>query len=293
MLSQKSNRVGIILAGGLGTRLYPITKCISKHLLPIYDKPMIYYPLSTLMLLGIKKILIILKKEDLYLFKKLLGDGSHLGIDLNYQIQDKPNGIAESLIISKKFTKSKKICLILGDNIFYGSRLIKKLTKISRSNKNTIITYTVKNPKEYGILELDKKKKPKNIVEKPKSPNSNLAVTGLYFYENEVVNIVEKQRPSKRNELEITDLNLSLLRKKKLDYVHLDRGNAWLDAGTVDSYIEASTVISIMEKRQGLNIGSIEEAAFSNGWINKKSFAKMISKDDKGSPYYRYLSSLL
>jgi glucose-1-phosphate thymidylyltransferase len=293
MLSQKSNRVGIILAGGLGTRLYPITKCISKHLLPVYDKPMIYYPLSTLMLLGIKKILIILKKEDLYFFKKLLGDGSHLGIDLNYQIQDKPNGIAESLIISKKFTKTKKICLILGDNIFYGSRLIKKLKKVSRSSKNTIITYTVKNPKEYGILELDKKGKPKNIVEKPKSHKSNLAVTGLYFYENEVVKIVERQKPSKRNELEITDLNTSLLRKKKLNYFHLDRGNAWLDAGTVDSYIEASTVISIMEKRQGLNIGSIEEAALFNNWINKKSFAKLVKKENLGSPYYKYLSSLI
>ena len=254
---------------------------------------MIYYPLSTLMLLGIRKILIILKRDDLYFFKKLLGDGTHLGIDLHYQIQEKPKGIADSLIISKKFTKSKKICLILGDNVFYGSRLIKKLAKVSTSNKNTIITYAVKNPKEYGILELDKKKKPKNIVEKPKSPKSNLAVTGLYFYENEVIKIVEKLKPSKRNELEITDLNLSLLRKNKLNYIHLDRGNAWLDAGTVDNYIEASTVISIMEKRQGLNIGSIEEAALFNGWISKKSFVKIVSKDNKGSPYYKYLSSLL
>ena len=292
MISHKSNRVGIILAGGLGTRLYPITKCISKHLLPIYDKPMIYYPLSTLMLLGIKKILIILKKEDIFHFKKLLGDGSSLGINLNFIIQDKPNGIAESLIISKKFTKNKKICLILGDNIFYGSRLIKKLAKVSKLNKNTIITYSVKNPKNYGVIELDKKKKIKNISEKPKIPKSNLAVTGLYFYENEVIKIVEKQKPSKRNELEITDLNLSLLKKNKLNYIHLDRGNAWLDAGTVENYIEASTVISIMEKRQGLNIGSIEEVALLNGWISKKQFVEMVSKNNKGSPYYRYLTTL-
>lgn len=293
MIKNKSERVGIILAGGLGTRLYPITLCISKHLLPIYDKPMIYYPLSTLMLLGIKKILIITKKNDLYFFKKLLGDGSNLGIDIQYQIQDKPNGIAEALIISKKFTKSKKICLILGDNIFYGSRLIKKLSQISRSNKNTIITYAVKNPKEYGILELDKKKKMKNILEKPIFPESNLAVTGIYFYENEVIKFVEKQKPSRRNELEITDLNQSLLKKKKLNYLHLDRGNAWLDAGTIDSYIETSTVISIMEKRQGLNIGSIEEAAYRNGWISKKDFSRIVSKNNKGSPYYSYLSSLI
>ena len=254
---------------------------------------MIYYPLSTLMLLGIKKILIIVKKEDLEFFKKLLGDGSQLGININYKVQDKPNGIAEALTISKQFIKSKKICLILGDNIFYGSRLIKKLSKISKLNKNTIITYSVKNPKEYGILELDNKRNPKNIIEKPTSTNSNLAVTGLYFYENEVINFVEKQKPSKRNELEITDLNLSLLKKKKLNYVYLDRGNAWLDAGTIDSYIEASTVISIMEKRQGLNIGSIEEAAFLNGWISKKKFAKMVNENNKGSPYYKYLSTLL
>jgi glucose-1-phosphate thymidylyltransferase len=293
MQTKISKRVGIILAGGLGTRLYPITKCISKHLLPIYDKPMIYYPLSTLMLLGIKNILIVVKDEDLYLFKKLLGKGSHLGINIKYQIQDKPNGIAEALIISKKFTKSKQICLILGDNIFYGSRLIKKLSEISRSNKNTIITYAVKNPKEYGILELDKKKKIKNILEKPIFPKSNLAVTGMYFYENEVIKFVEKQKPSRRNELEITDLNQTLLKKKKLNYLHLDRGNAWLDAGTIDSYIEASTVISIMEKRQGLNIGSIEEAAYRNGWISKKDFTRTVNKNNKGSPYYNYLSSLI
>tara|TARA_B100000900_G_scaffold390261_1_gene383844 strand:+ start:187 stop:1086 length:900 start_codon:yes stop_codon:yes gene_type:complete len=293
-MSEKiSDRVGIILAGGLGSRLYPTTLCVSKHLLPIYDKPMIYYPLSTLMLLGIRKILIISKKNDLDLFKKLLGDGSNLGIDLKYQIQEKPNGIAEALIISKKFTKLKKICLILGDNIFYGSRLIKKLSEASKSNKNTIITYSVKNPKEYGVLYLDEKNKIKNIVEKPKSPISNLAVTGIYFYNNEVIKIVEKQKPSKRNELEITDLNLSLLRKKKLNYIHLDRGNTWLDAGSVDNYLEVSTIISIMVKRQGLNIGSIEEAALFNGWINNKSFIKIISKQDKGSPYYKYLKSLV
>ncbi len=293
MVIHKSDRVGIVLAGGLGTRLYPITKCISKHLLPVYDKPMIYYPLSTLMLLGIKKILIILKKEDIHLFKKLLGDGSHLGLNLNYTIQKKPNGIAESLIISKKFIKDNNFCLILGDNIFYGSRLIKKLVEASKLNKNTIITYSVKNPEDYGVLELDKKKKPKNIVEKPKAPKSNLVVTGLYFYENEVIKIVEKQKPSKRNELEITDLNLSLLKKNKLNYIHLDRGNAWLDAGTVENYMEASTVISIMEKRQGLNIGSIEEVALLNRWISKKNFKSMIVKENKGSLYYKYLSTLI
>lgn len=293
MTKKKSDRVGIILAGGLGSRLYPITLCISKHLLPIYDKPMIYYPLSTLMLLGIRKILIISKKNDLYFFKKLLGNGSNLGIDLHYQIQDKPNGIAEALIISQKFTNSKKICLILGDNIFYGSRLIKKLSEASKSNKNTIITYSVKNPKEYGILELDKQNKPKNIIEKPKNTKSNLAITGLYFYENYVTKFVKKQKPSKRNELEISDLNLFLLKKKKLDFLQLDRGNAWLDAGTVDNYIEASTVISIMEKRQGLNIGSIEEVSLFNGWITKKKFKNLVSKYNKVSPYYNYLNSLL
>jgi glucose-1-phosphate thymidylyltransferase len=287
------SRAGVVLAGGLGMRLYPLTKYISKHLLPIYDKPMIYYPISILMLLGIKDILIIVKSEDLDSFNKILGNGSHLGISISYKIQEKPNGIAESLIISEDFVRSRKICLILGDNIFYGSRLISKLKKAYEANTNTIVAYTVQNPKNYGVVQLDQNGIIKDISEKPKNPKSNLAVTGLYFYQNEVINYAKLLKPSKRNELEITDVNKILLKKKKLKCITLDRGNAWLDAGSVDSYMEASLLISIVEKRQGLNIGSIEEVSFFNGWITKKELKKIINESRGVSSYYQYLSRLL
>jgi len=283
---------GIILAGGKGTRLYPVTKAICKQLLPVYDKPMVYYPLSTLMLAGIKDILIISTPDALPKFIDLLGDGSSLGINLSYAQQDKPQGIAQSFLLGENFIGNDSIALILGDNIFYGYGLSGLLNEtVSKKSSATILGYYVKSPQRYGVIELDGKGKAKSIVEKPKKPKSNYAVTGLYFYDNKVIEVTKSIKPSKRGELEITDVNNVYLKNKKLDVKLLGRGYAWLDMGTCDSLIEASIFIKTMEERQGLKIGCIEEVAFRMGYIK----AAQLEKLSTGLPieYGNYLRGIL
>ena len=267
---------GIILAGGRGTRLYPITKAISKQLLPVYDKPIIYYPLSTLMLSGIRDILIISAPEALPAFKNLLDDGSSLGINISYAQQPKPRGIAESFIIGEKFIAQDGVCLILGDNIFYGPNLSDLLQQACRQNKvATIFGYYVKNPGRYGVIGFDKNFRVSSITEKPARPKSNYVVTGLYFYDNAVVKIAKTLKPSPRRELEITDINKEYLKNKKLKVKLLERGSAWLDMGTYDSLIEASIFIKTIEERQGLKIGCIEECAYRMGYIDIGELEKL------------------
>lgn len=286
------NRKGIILAGGLGTRLFPATSCISKQLLPIYDKPMVYYPLSILMIANIRDILIITTENDAPLFQKLLNDGSQFGINLSYQIQDKPDGIAKAFIIGEKFIGNSNVALILGDNLFYGNNLIQRLSR-AHSNKNgaTIFTYHVNNPSDYGVAEI-KDNKVINIQEKPKLPKSNYAVTGLYFYDNNVVNYAKKLTPSLRGELEISDLNNIYIKNNNLYVEKLGRGDAWLDTGTHNSLLEASLFISTIENRQGLKIACLEEIGFEKGWISKKNLSKQ-AKKYKNNQYGKYLNSLL
>ena len=246
---------GIIMAGGLGTRLYPLTKAITKHLLPVYDKPLIYYPLSTLMLAGIRDILIISDRENLYSYKKLFKDGSPFGVKISYEIQDKPKGIAEAFIIGEKFIGKSKCALILGDNIFYGNELKNIFKKIkNKKETSTIFLYSVEKPENFGVAELDKNDKIVSLQEKPKKPKSNYAVTGLYFYDKDVIKVAKNIKPSKRGELEITSINQYYLKKKKLDYVLFGRGMAWLDTGTFDSLIDAGQFVRTIEKRQGFNI---------------------------------------
>lgn len=267
---------GIILAGGKATRLYPITKSISKQLLPIYDKPMIYYPLSVLMLAGIKDILVISTPEALGSFKALLGDGKDFGVKISYAIQPKPGGIGQAFVIGEEFIAGQKVCLILGDNLFYGDRLSAALQKASRKKEGaTIFGYPVNNPKEYGVIGLDSKDKIVSIEEKPKNPKSKWAVTGLYFYDKNIVKIAKSVKPSKRGEVEITDINKVYLRQKKLDVQFLGRGCAWLDTGTYESLIEASIFIKTIQERQGLKIGCIEEVAYRMGFISKKQLEKL------------------
>jgi len=267
---------GIILAGGKATRLYPITKSISKQLLPIYDKPMIYYPLSVLMLAGIKDILVISTPEALGSFKALLGDGKDFGVKISYAIQPKPGGIGQAFVIGEEFIAGQKVCLILGDNLFYGDRLSAALQKASRKKEGaTIFGYPVNNPKEYGVIGLDSKDKIVSIEEKPKNPKSKWAVTGLYFYDKNIVKIAKSIKPSKRGEVEITDINKVYLRQKKLDVQFLGRGCAWLDTGTYESLIEASIFIKTIQERQGLKIGCIEEVAYRMGFISKKQLEKL------------------
>jgi glucose-1-phosphate thymidylyltransferase len=267
---------GIILAGGKATRLYPITKGVCKQLLPVYDKPMIYYPLSVLMLAGIREILVISTSKDIPRFKDLLGDGKDLGISLSYVVQQEPKGIAESFIVGDKFIGKDNVCLILGDNIFYGHNLVEFLQEASSLKKGALIFgYYIKDPRRYGVIEFDKKCRVISIEEKPKAHKSNYAVCGLYFYDNQVVNIAKKLRPSKRGELEITDVNNVYLKKGKLKVKLLGRGYAWLDTGTYDSLIDASIFIRTVEERQGLKIGCIEEIAYRMGYINRKQLAKL------------------
>lgn len=283
---------GIILAGGNGTRLYPITKAISKQLLPVYDKPMIYYPLSTLMLAGIKEILIISTVQALPEFKNLLGNGSLLGIDISYTEQTSPRGIAESFIIGEKFIGKDSVCLILGDNIFYGQGLSDLLEESAEcKNGATIFGYYVKDPFRYGVIEFNKKCRVVSIVEKPKKPKSNYVITGIYFYDNNVVRIAKELKPSYRGELEITDVNNEYLGMNKLKVRLLGRGYAWLDMGTYDSLIEASIFIKTMEERQGLKIGCIEEVAYRAGYIH----AQQLEKLSKAIPtsYGDYLKQIL
>ena len=267
---------GIILAGGKATRLYPITKSISKQLLPIYDKPMIYYPLSVLMLAGIKDILVISTPEALGSFKILLGDGKDFGVKISYAAQPKPGGIGQAFVIGEEFIAGQKVCLILGDNLFYGDHLSVALQKASKKKEGaTIFGYPVNNPKEYGVIGLDSKDKIVSIEEKPKNPKSKWAVTGLYFYDKNIVKIAKSIKPSKRGEVEITDINKIYLRKKKLDVQFLGRGCAWLDTGTYESLIEASIFIKTIQERQGLKIGCIEEVAYRMGFISKKQLEKL------------------
>lgn len=262
---------GIILAGGKGSRLFPLTLAVSKQLLPVCDKPMIYYPLSILMLAGIREILIISTKEDLPLFQKLLGDGSFLGIKFSYIEQPRPEGLAQAFILGKSFIGKDPVCLILGDNIFYGHDLPKILQKCSNLEKGALIFgYKVKNPSQYGVLELNERLEPVGIEEKPKKPKSDYAIPGLYFYDNEVIKIAESLKPSKRNELEITDIHLSYLKQKNLHVELLGRGFAWLDTGTHEDFQKASEFIHIIQERQNMKIACVEEIAYHMGYINKK-----------------------
>jgi glucose-1-phosphate thymidylyltransferase len=263
---------GIILAGGSGTRLHPLTLSVSKQLMPIYDKPMIYYPLSTLMYAGIREILIISTPKDLPLFKELLGDGKSLGCSFSYEVQENPNGLAEAFIIGEDFIGNDKVALILGDNIFYGTGLSELLQSNNNPDGGIIYAYRVNDPERYGVVEFDKNGHAISIEEKPKTPKSNYAVPGIYFYDNSVVNIAKNIQPSHRGELEITDVNKEYLKHGKLRVSILDRGTAWLDTGTFQSLMQASQFVEVIEERQGLKIGSIEAAAFEMNYISKKQF---------------------
>tara|TARA_R100000935_G_scaffold36196_1_gene56920 strand:+ start:17632 stop:18486 length:855 start_codon:yes stop_codon:yes gene_type:complete len=278
---------GIILAGGSGTRLHPITLAVSKQLMPVYDKPMIYYPLSTLMYAGIKEILIISTPQDLPLFKKLLGDGKSLGCDFQYAEQAQPNGLAEAFIIGKDFIGDEKVALILGDNIFYGSGLKELLQQNNNPEGGIIYAYHVHDPERYGVVEFDEEGKALSIEEKPKNPKSNYAVPGIYFYDNSVVDIAANIQPSHRGELEITDVNNEYLTQGKLNVSILDKGTAWLDTGTFASLMQAGQFVEVIEERQGLKIGAIEEAAYEMGYITKeqlKNLAEPLLKSGYGKP---------
>ncbi|MGY8933625.1 MAG: glucose-1-phosphate thymidylyltransferase RfbA [Flavobacteriales bacterium] len=267
---------GIILAGGSGTRLHPITLAVSKQLMPVYDKPMIYYPLSTLMYAGIREILIISTPQDLPLFKKLLGNGKNLGCEFTYASQDQPNGLAEAFIIGKDFIGADKVALILGDNIFYGSGLKELLQANNNPDGGIIYAYHVQDPERYGVVEFDDHGKALTIEEKPLQPKSNYAVPGIYFYDNHVVEIASTMKPSDRGELEITDINNEYLKLGKLNVSILDKGTAWLDTGTFASLMQASQFVEVIEERQGLKIGSIEQAAYEMGYITKDELNDLI-----------------
>ena len=283
---------GIILAGGSGTRLHPLTLAVSKQLMPVYDKPMIYYPLSTLMAAGIREILIITRSQDANLFKKLLGDGSQLGCDFQYAIQDEPKGLADAFIIGSDFIGEDKVALILGDNIFYGQNLTGNLQNASKNSGATVFTYQVSNPEEFGVLQVDDNKNIISIEEKPKYPKTNLAITGLYFYDENVVEIAKSIKPSSRGELEISSVNNKYLEKSALNIEHLGRGYAWLDTGTYNSLIEASQFIETIQKRQGLKVGCPEEIALNNSWITSEDVSKQALKYNK-TEYGEYLRNLI
>ena len=283
---------GIILAGGSGTRLHPLTLAVSKQLMPVYDKPMIYYPLSTLMYSGIREILIISTPQDLPLFKKLLGDGKKFGCDFQYAVQERPNGLAEAFIIGKEFIGNDKVALILGDNIFYGSGLKKLLQANSDPDGGIIYAYHVFDPERYGVVEFDEEGKAISIEEKPKQPKSNFAVPGIYFYDNSIVDIAGNIEPSARGELEITDVNNVYLQQGKLNVSILDKGTAWLDTGTFASLMQASQFVEVIEERQGLKIGAIEEAAYAMGYIDKQQLVTLAEPLLK-SGYGKHLMQLI
>lgn len=283
-------RKGIILAGGSGTRLYPLTKVVSKQLLPIYDKPMIYYPLSTLMLAGIRDILIISSPNDLPNFQKLFGNGEQIGINLEYATQPSPDGLAQALIIAESFLNGSPSALILGDNIFYGSNFQQILKSANLNSKSTIFAYHVNEPERYGIVEFNKNNI-LNIEEKPLKPKSNFAITGLYFYDQYAPKYAKGLKPSKRKELEITDLNKIYLKKNKLELKILDRGHIWMDAGTNESLLETQLIIQSTERRQGRKIGCIEEIAINNKWITKKNLIQS-NKIKNSSEYQKYVEKL-
>ena len=283
---------GIILAGGSGTRLYPITKAISKQLMPIYDKPMIYYPLSVLMMAGIKEILIITTPEDNASFKRLLGDGTQVGCRFEYAIQEVPNGLAQAFVIGAEFIGNDKVALILGDNIFYGTGFGKTLKELSEVEGGYVFAYEVSDPERYGVVEFDDNNKVISIEEKPAHPKSRYAVPGLYFYDNEVVKIARELKPSARGEYEITDVNKEYLQRGTLKVAVLDRGTAWLDTGTFDSLSDASEFVRVIEKRQGTKIGCIEEIAFRNQFISKTQLLELAAGLEK-SGYGTYLRTIV
>lgn len=283
---------GIILAGGSGTRLHPLTIAVSKQLMPIYDKPMIYYPLSTLMWAGIREILIISTPQDLPLFEKLLGDGKKYGCQFEYAVQEHPNGLAEAFIIGKEFIGADKVALILGDNIFYGTGLSDLLEANNNPDGGIIYAYHVQDPERYGVVEFDDNGQAISIEEKPENPKSHYAVPGIYFYDNEVVSIAENIKPSPRGELEITDINREYLKRGKLKVSILDKGTAWLDTGTINSLMQASQFVQVIEERQGLKIGAIEEVAYRKEFISKVAFRELIQPLLK-SGYGKNLLSIL
>lgn len=279
---------GIILAGGTGTRLYPLTKAVSKQLIPIYDKPMVYYPLSILLQARIRQILIISTAKDLPKFKNLLGDGSQLGVSFNYKVQEKPRGLADAFIVGEEFIGKDKVAMILGDNIFYGSQINEQLEKYNDIDGAVGFAAHVNDPERYGVYEFDKNMNVISIEEKPKNPKSNYANAGLYFFDNEVVEIAKNVKPSERGEIEITSVLDAYLKKQKLKVCLLERGTAWLDTGTFDSMMKASQFVQVVEERQGLKIGCIEEVAYRKGYINKKQL-EFLAQDLIKSGYGRYL----
>lgn len=283
---------GIVLAGGSGTRLHPLTIGVTKQLLPVYNKPMIYYPLSVLLLAKIQNILIISTPEDSPLFKRLLGDGSHLGVNLEYETQAKPNGLAEAFLIGEKFIGDDPVCLILGDNIFYGGNLSSLLEKARSKNEGaSLFGYEVKDPHRYGVIEVDSQRRALSIEEKPKNPKSNIAVTGLYFYDNDVIEIAKQLKPSERGELEITDVNQEYLKRGKATVHIMGRGFTWLDAGTYESLMQASQFVQVIEERQGHFIASLEEIAYNQNFISRSQLKKLGENLGK-SLYGRYLIEL-
>ncbi|MBQ1441313.1 MAG: glucose-1-phosphate thymidylyltransferase RfbA [Clostridia bacterium] len=283
---------GIVLSGGSGTRLYPITKSFTKQLLPIYDKPMIYYPLSVLMLSGIKDILIITTPDDIHLYKKLLGDGSQLGVKFSYLVQEKPKGIAQAFVVGESFIGSDNVCLVLGDNIFHGTSLVSRLNKAAeRKTGATVFGYAVKNPKDFGVVSFDKNGKALEIVEKPQNPKSNYAVPGLYFYDNRVVEIAKSIEPSARGEYEITSVNNEYLRMGELNVVILGRGTAWLDTGTPEGMLKASEYVGMVQERQGYYIACLEEIAWRKGYIDTEQF-RSLGEQLKKSDYGQYILSM-
>lgn len=287
------NTKGIILAGGSGTRLYPITKGVSKQLLPIYDKPMIYYPLSVLMLAGIREVLIISTPDDIDGFKRLLGDGSELGINISYTVQPSPDGLAQAFILGEEFIGDSNVCLVLGDNIFYGQGFTPLLHQaVNRQRGATVFGYQVKDPERFGVVEFNNEKRAISIEEKPKKPKSNFAVTGLYFYDNDVINIAKQVQPSERGELEITTVNQIYMERGDLSVELLGRGFAWLDTGTHESLLEAAQFVETIEKRQGYKVACLEEIALNNGWLNKDQVLNAGQTMSKNA-YGQYLISLV